>query len=230
MSINLGKKILVVAAHPDDEILGCGGSIIKLKKKNRNIKTVILRNVYTSRNLKNKNNEIIKRKNAAIKCNKFIKSKIINFFDYPDNKFDSVPFLNIVKDLEKIIKKYKPETIFTHSDADLNIDHRLTLRAVITACRPYSFKFIKTILSFEVPSSTESNFLKKQKKFQPNYFIDISSTLKKKLKAIKIYKDELRIFPHPRSIKYIKSLSEVRGGTAGVKSAEAFEVIRHVEK
>ena len=210
--------------------MGCGGSIIKLKKKNSNIYTVFLSNGVSSRNLKNKNNEIIKRKNAAIKCNKFIKSKIINFFDYPDNKFDSVPFLNIVKDLEKIIKKYKPETIFTHSDADLNIDHRLTLRAVITACRPYSFKFIKTILSFEVPSSTESNFLKKQKKFQPNYFIDISSTLKKKLKAIKIYKDELRIFPHPRSIKYIKSLSEVRGGTAGVKSAEAFEVIRHVEK
>ena len=229
-SMNLGKKILVIAAHPDDEILGCGGSMIKLKKKNNNIYTVFLSNGVSSRDLKNKKKEIIKRKKAAIKCNKFIKSKIINFFDYPDNKFDSVPFLNIVKDLEKIIKKYKPDTIFTHSDADLNIDHRLTLKAVVTACRPYAFEFIKTILSFEIPSSTEANFLKKQKKFQPNYFIDISKTLKKKIKAVKIYKDELRIFPHPRSIRYIKSLSEVRGGSAGVESAEAFEVIRHVEK
>jgi LmbE family N-acetylglucosaminyl deacetylase len=227
--MNLGKKILVVAAHPDDEILGCGGSIIKLQKKNKSIYTVFLSNGVSSRNLKNKNKEILRRKSAAIKCNKYIKSKIIDFFDYPDNKFDTVPFLNIVKDLEKVIEKHKPDCIFTHSDSDLNIDHKITLAAVVTACRPYAYKFIKTILSFEVPSSTESNFLKKHKKFQPNYFIDISNTIKKKIKAIKIYKDELRKFPHPRSIKYIKSLSEVRGGSAGVKSAEAFEVVRHVE-
>ena len=156
---------------------------------------------------------------------KLNKPLILNF---PDNKMDSVPLLKIVKKIEEILSKFNPEVVFTHFDGCLNIDHQITFKAAVTACRPLKKTSVKKILSFEVPSSTEWA-LSKDKKFQPNYYINISKHIKEKILLMKYYKDEIRPFPHSRSLKSIKSLSEYRGASAGVKNAEAFYLYRYLD-
>jgi LmbE family N-acetylglucosaminyl deacetylase len=225
------KKILVIAAHPDDELLGCGGTLLHYKQSGYKIKIIFLSDGESSRPNKKSNIKklILKRANQAElickKC-KFLKPV---FGNLPDNRLDTVSFLSIVKLIEKEIKNFKPEIIFTHFENDLNIDHQLTFKAVITATRPLSKSFVKKILSFEIPSSTDFNFTKNNKKiFNPNYYVNISNFVKKKSNLIKIYKDELRPWPHPRSIKSIENLAKYRGSQIGIKYAEAFILIRQL--
>tara|TARA_B100002019_G_scaffold287817_1_gene300413 strand:- start:1904 stop:2590 length:687 start_codon:yes stop_codon:yes gene_type:complete len=219
------NKILIVAAHPDDEILGCGGTILKFKKTH-NIKIIFMTNGVSARG-KNKK-EIILRRKACINLYKYLKLEKPVFFNFPDNKMDSVPLLKIVKKLEKIIDKEQPEIIFTHYSECLNIDHKITSQAVMTACRPLKNCSVKKILSFEILSSTEwAKF--KNKTFEPNYFIDVSSTIKGKLKAMKFYRRELKKYPHSRSLVAIKSLASFRGVSCGVEFAEGFYLNRFVE-
>ena len=149
-------------------------------------------------------------------------------FNFPDNQMDKVPLLKIVKKIEKKIHLIKLTTIFTHYSHCLNIDHKKTYEAVITACRPINNISVKKILSFEIPSSTDWA-LHKGKNFHPNYFIDISTTLNEKLKLIKYYKKELRNYPHSRSFTGIKSLASFRGTSCGVKFAEGFYLNRLIE-
>lgn len=218
------NNILVVAAHPDDEILGCGGSLLKLKNK-YNIYGIFMTNGVGARDNSNQK-KIIERKKNCEKLFKYFKFKKPVFLDYPDNKLDTIPLLELIKSLEKRINIINPSIIFTHSSRCLNIDHRKTFDAVITACRPIKKSNLKKILSFEVPSSSEWIF-KKDKSFQPNYFIDITKQINDKIKCLKFYKKELRKYPHSRSIKAIKSLSEYRGTFIGVKNAEAFYLVRY---
>ncbi len=220
-------NILIVAAHPDDEVLGCGGTLLKMKKK-YDINVIFLTNGVSARSGVRKN-EIIDRKNAAIKLFKYLKISRPKFFNFPDNKMDTVPLLNIVRKIEKFLNYSKPKIVFTHFYNCLNIDHRITYDAVMTACRPINNLSVKKILSFEIPSSTEWS-MKKDKSFQPNYFIDISSCINEKLKLIKFYKKELRKYPHSRSLKSIKSLASYRGSICGVEFAEAFYLNRYLEQ
>ena len=225
------KKILVIAAHPDDEFLGCGATLLSLKKQGFKIKPLFLADGESSRLLKKKKiNKLIQdretqARNLAKKCN-FL-SPI--FSRFPDNKLDTVPLLEIIKSIEKEIIKFKPEIIFTHFENDLNIDHQLVNKAVLTATRPLSKTFVNKIYCFETPSSTEFNYTRKQKKlFNPNLFIDVSSFINLKIKLLKIYKNEIRSWPHPRSLKAIKNLAAYRGSQIGVKFAEAFVVLREI--
>ena len=230
MLISKEKKVLVIAAHPDDEILGCGGTLSKLNKSGYKVNVIFMSDGVSSRNFINSQSlkkQIINRQNSALLANKIIGSKIIKFFDYPDNQFDKIPLLKIIKELERIIFKIKPNIIFTHSNSDLNIDHEIISRAVVTACRPYANFFLRTLLSFEIPSSTDFNFFNKENKFKPNFFVDISKTLKFKINALKKYSSEIRKYPHPLSLNHIKNLSKVRGSNIGVDSAEAFELLIH---
>ena len=213
------EKILIVAAHPDDEVLGCGGTISKLKNNN-DINILFMTNGVSARGIK-KSKEIAQRKNSALKLCKYLSISRPVFFDFPDNQMDKVPLLKIIKKLEKYIDKLKPTSIFTHYSHCLNIDHRITFEAVITACRPTKKQSVKKILSFEIPSSTDWALFK-DKNFQPNFFVDISKNLKEKIEELNFYKKELRDYPHSRSIKGIKSLASVRGLSCGVKYAEAF--------
>lgn len=221
------KKILVVAAHPDDEVLGCGGTIKKFTQKGAKVKIVFLSDGETSRNvtLKKKEKLVILRKKAAHKACSILKTEKPIFLDYPDNQLDKLPLLNYVKDLEKIILSYKPELIFTHSHSDLNIDHKIANNAVITATRPIN-KAVKAILFFETPSSTEWNFTNDKKFFKPNVYFDIHSCFKYKINALKQYKSELRKWPHPRSIKAINLNAKKNGSIIGCEFAEAFQVGR----
>jgi len=219
------SRILIIAAHPDDEILGCGGTILKLKKTHQ-IKTVFLTNGISARS-KSKNAMAIRKK----ECLDLFKSlKIDNpiFLNLPDNQLDKIPLLKIIKKLEQVIKEYKPYTVFTHFENCLNIDHQIAFKATITACRPLKEISVKKILSYEVLSSTDwAQFQKKN--FQPNWFYDISAEIKEKISSLKYYKSELRKYPHSRSLKAIESLAKIRGVSSGCKFAEAFMLIRNIK-
>jgi len=218
------NKILVIAAHPDDEVLGCGGSLILHKMKKDEINVVFMSNGVSSRAKKNYL-EIEQRKKMAIKVSKKLDIKNTLFLDFPDNELDKVSLLTITKKIENIIFKIKPNLIYTHSFSDLNIDHQKTFEATLTACRPQPKFSVKEIYSFEIPSSTGWHHYK-LKRFNPNLYIDISKTIKKKNELLKIYSKEMRKAPHARSMKGLENLSRYRGNQVGLKNAEAFEVIR----
>ena len=219
------SKILIIAAHPDDEILGCGGTISKLKDNNF-IEVLFMTNGVSSRGKDKK--QILRRKKACLKLFKYLSLPAPTIFNFPDNEMDKVPLLKIVKKIENKIKSFKPDTIITHFSNCLNIDHRITFEAVTTACRPINRLSVKKILSFEIPSSTDWALFK-GKNFQPNYFVDISKNLNAKINCIKFYKEELRKYPHSRSITAIKALASVRGVSCGVKYAEGYYLNRFVE-
>ena len=223
-------NVLIIAAHPDDEVLGCGGTIAKLSKEGNNVYTLILGEGITSRDEKrdrHKNENKIKKLKSHIKAaSKIIGVKDAFVFDFQDNRFDSVALLDIVKTVERIKKRVAPDIIFTHHHGDLNIDHQITFRAVMTAFRPIRGEKAKEIYSFEVPSSTEWNAPLSSTYFMPNCFVDITETLKLKIKALKEYKSEIRKFPHPRSAEAIKTIAERWGIQVGLKAAEAFEAVR----
>ena len=225
----MNKKILIVAAHPDDEVLGCGGSVARLVKEGYEAYTLILGEEITSRdrsrNREKRLQDIKKLKDQIYKANKILGIKKVFTFDFPDNRFDSVDFLDIVKAIEEIKNKLKPEIIFTHSKSDLNIDHRITYQAVITATRPMKNETVKSIYAFEVLSSTEWNY---PLSFSPNVYFNIEDTLDLKLQAMAEYKSELREYPHPRSLEGIKIKAKQRGMEVGFCYAEAFELIRRV--
>ena len=215
------KKILIIAAHPDDEILGCGGAISKLKDENR-IEILFMTNGVSSRGKDKK--QILRRKKSYQNLFKYLSLPEPTNLDLPDNEMDKVPLLKIIKKIEKKILNYKPDTVITHYSHCLNIDHRITFEAVITACRPINNMSVKKILSFEIPSSTDWALFK-GKNFEPNYFIDITDHIEDKCSIMKIYKKETKKFPFPRSKDSIISLAKFRGTSCGYKFAESFKII-----
>ena len=227
------KNILIVSAHPDDEVLGCGGTMIKFSKK-YNIYSIIAGEGLTSRTKSNKKKlkkglDLLKKQ--AFKAAKIMGVKKTFLLSLPDNKLDSIPLLSIIHKLEKIIDKIKPEIIYTHHQGDLNIDHQIINKAVLTATRPIGNKYLKSIRTFEVLSSTEwGNKNSNKTSFNPNLFIDIYKELDKKIKSFLCYKSEVRKFPHPRSKEGIQNLAKFRGSSSGLKAAEAFQIIRSVYK
>lgn len=225
------KKILIIAAHPDDEILGCGGTAARLIKEGHEVYTAILGEGITSRDdsrqREKREEEIARLKKQVHEANSVIGVKEVFLYDFPDNRFDSVPLLDIVKVIEALKTKLKPDTIFTHFEADLNIDHRVTYRAVMTATRPVPGETVKEIYSFEVLSSTEWNY---PLSFSPDCFYDISETMDVKVKALEKYSSEMRDYPHPRSVKGVELNAENWGMKSGVPFAEAFKSVRMIIK
>lgn len=219
--------ILVVAAHPDDEILGCGGTVARLVNSGCEVYCLILGTGVTSRYEKNDSQraarEIKELREQTHAANKIVGVKEVFPHDFPDNQFDSIPVLDIVKAIEKIKNKLKPDTVFTHYEKDLNIDHQMTYKAVITAARPLSNESVKEIYSFEVLSSTEWNY---PLSFAPDTFFDISETMDLKLKALKCYKSEIREFPHSRSLQAVELNAKAWGIKVGLKYVEAFKSVR----
>ena len=222
------KKILVIAAHPDDETLGCGGTVAKLTKTQEyDANVVFFTDGVGARSIKNKKKEL-ERKMQCKKACKLLGFNQTKFYNFPDNSLDTIPLIKIVKLIEKEILEVKPNIIFTHHDGDLNIDHNLISRATVTATRNYDKKVYK-IFTFEVLSSTGLNFGKNNNNFLPNTFFDITETIKYKIQALKIYKDEIRKFPHPRSDKGLNYLAKYRGMFVGLAYAEAFRLIKSVQ-
>ena len=204
-------NILIIAAHPDDEVLGCGGSIAKWTKDNHQVHVLIMAEGVTSRD-KSRNRiarkqEISRLEKSAIKASKMLGVKSVEILHHPDNRMDSIDLLDVVKSIEERIKYLKPEMVVTHHEGDLNIDHQITHQSVITACRPQPGQTVKRILAFEVPSSTEWQSPTYNQPFIPNWFEDISDTFELKIKALESYQSEMREWPHARSFRAVKHLA-----------------------
>jgi LmbE family N-acetylglucosaminyl deacetylase len=155
-------------------------------------------------------------------------AKELSFHGLPDNRFDSVPLLDVVKMVEQIIERWRPEAVYTHHGGDLNVDHRILSQAVLTATRPGQRNSVRDVYMFEIPSSTEWAFQQLSPAFRPNVFVDISATLDTKLKGMQEYESEVRKFPHPRSSEALRAIAQRWGSVAGCKAAEAFELVRSI--
>ena len=225
------KKILIVASHPDDETLGCGGLINNFSKKNIKIKTVILGEGSSCRFKKNSTElevkkKILERESSCRKALSILGAKKVTFHNLPCGRFDSVSIIDIAKIVESEISIFDPDTVITHSNTDVNNDHRLSFQAVLQATRPAINNRVEKLLSFEVLSSTERNF---SNNFSPNYFVKLDKRdLEKKKKALKCYKTEYSNFPVPRSLKALEVLANYRGLQCGNEYAEAFQIIRSI--
>ena len=223
---------LVIAAHPDDEVLGCGGTIARLAKEGHNVCVAILGEGITSRRARrNPAADLLalgRLRRSARKAAAILGTEEPTLLDFPDNRFDTVPFLDIVKAIERVKDRLRPSTIYTHYWGDLNIDHRLTAQAVITASRPLSGESVRRILAFEVPSSTEWAPPAPTSWFAPNVYTDIAGTFQDKIAAMAAYRSEVRDYPHPRSLEAIHVQTQYRGMQAGLEHAEAFVLIREI--
>ncbi len=222
------KSVLIIASHPDDEALGCGGTIIRHVKKGDKVSLAFMTDGVSSR-LKSTQKNIKYRLKASNLAKSLLGVHSIVHLNLPDNSMDKHPLLFIVKKIEGIIKKIKPSIIYTHHYGDLNIDHQITHNAVMTACRPVPNSTINEIYGFEVLSSTEWSTPQKSL-FAPTFFVDITNHIKDKIKVLEAYNEEMKNPPHSRSIEHIKVLAKHRGYSLGVEMAEAFEVYRIIHR
>ena len=222
-----GERALVVAAHPDDDVLGAGGTIRRLVNEGLEVEVLYLADGESSRGspeVKSFEPEIQSRINASRRAMEILGVSKLHFLNLKDNLLDTYSNLELTKSVELQISRFQPSAVLTHSNSDLNVDHRAALQAVLTACRPTPLSSVNLVVSFEVLSSSEWKF-DKAYPFTPNLFVDISNTLGSKIKAFEQFENEIRKFPHPRSIEGVESLAKYRGTVAGMNYVEAFEVL-----
>ncbi len=221
------KTVLVIAAHSDDEALGCSGTIAKHTANGDSVHLLFMTDGVGARGLNI--NDKDKRLSLAQAASDVLGVKSITNFDFPDNKMDSIPLLDIVNKIENIIDKIKPEVIYTHHIGDLNIDHQVTHKSVVTACRPQPGFCVKEIYAFEVLSSTEWQ-TPGVNPFCPNVFIDISDYIDIKKQTLEIYSKEMHQPPHSRSIENALRLNAFRGNSVGMEYSEGFVLLRSVQR
>ena len=223
------KKFLIVVAHPDDDVLGCGGTLKKLSKLNKNVKVIFIAEGSSCRFKNHKKFEkkiqekIKERENFGKLALLDLGIKNSKFYNLTCGKLNKYPITEVAKIVEDEIAKFNPEVLLTHSNFDVNLDHRTVYQACLQSTRPTKKRKIKALISFEVLSSTEWKY---NKVFEPNLFINIEKEIKYKIKAMKRYKTEMSIFPHPRSMMGINTLAKYRGIQSQNKFAEAFKIIR----
>jgi len=226
------KKILVVVAHPDDEILGLGGTMnMLISEYNAKVKVVILGEGIKSRSdSRNKSfweKELKEHKKNIKDAQKKIGYHQVKCYDFPDNRFDTVPLLDIIKVIETEKESFNPDVIFTHHSSDLNIDHKITFQSTFTSARPMNSENVKLFITFETSSGTEWMPSSEPDIFKPNLFITLKKeNIDSKISAMECYEFEKRKWPHPRSPEALKVLSKYRGYCNGVDYAEAFRIIR----
>jgi LmbE family N-acetylglucosaminyl deacetylase len=197
-------KVLLVAAHPDDEVLGAGGTLARHVSEGDAVDVLI--------------------------CAQGLGTAAPRFLDFPDNAMDSVALIEIVRKVEAAVAASAPQVVYTHHPSDLNVDHRLTAQAVLTACRPLPGSAIAAVYAYETVSSTEWGLPDAGAPFAPTHFVDVSATLEQKLRALGAYASEMRPFPHPRSLEAVRHLAAWRGSIVGCAAAEAFVPLRTVRR
>jgi LmbE family N-acetylglucosaminyl deacetylase len=224
-------NLLVVAAHPDDEILGCGGTMSRLASDGHEVRIAILAEGMSSRYAQREDADQQQLRHLHARAQQAadkVGAKELVLCKLPDNRLDTVPLLDVVKLVEELISRFRPEVVYTHHPGDLNVDHGVVNRAVLTATRPVAGQCVKEIYAFEVPSSTEWAFQGLQPVFRPNVFVDITDSLATKIEALACYDTEMRKFPHPRSAEALRAIAARWGSVAGLQTAEAFELVRSV--
>lgn len=224
---------LVVAAHPDDEVLGCGGAIAKFSSEGIAVHVALLADGVGARrnaDLATDDPEHVARRTAARAAAKILGASSVTFGDFPDNRMDLVPTLDVARNIEALVERHTPEFVLTHHAGDLNVDHQAVHRAVLTACRPQPGHSVKTLLFFEIPSSTEWQPAGSGATFAPTWFIDISAQLGTRRRALETYASEMRAWPHARSYEAVEHLARWRGASVGVAAAEAFMLGRRIDR
>lgn len=222
-------SVLCVVAHPDDEVLGVGGTLARHAVDGEDVHICILSDGVTSRydDTETANDEIEQRRQRARQAAETL-GATVNLYDFPDNSFDTVPLLDIVQTIEAEITEHVPDTVYTHHYGDLNVDHELTCRAVTTATRPLQCNPVDRVLAFETLSTTEWSVPSADNAFEPQHFLTITEQLETKIEALQVYENELRDPPHPRTVDTVRQNAHVWGAKVGVDAAEPFELIREV--
>jgi LmbE family N-acetylglucosaminyl deacetylase len=228
----MADSVLVVAAHPDDEVLGCGGTIARHADAGDQVQVLIVAEGATSRQLQRDRNqatgELSALAQAAQRAGAILGAQGVELLDLPDNRLDSLDRLDLIKKIEERIGRHKPQVVYVHHAGDVNVDHRRLHEAVVTACRPTPGQPVRRLLSFEVASSTEWQPPGSAPPFQPNWFVDISAQWPRKSEALAAYASEMRPWPHARSLEALEHLARWRGAQAGVEAAEAFCLLRQL--
>ena len=218
-------RILIVSAHPDDEVLGVGGTIAKYTSTGADVYICILAEGATARY---EDKMVAELQECTLRAAKILGAREVYFEELPDERLDQMPFIEVIKPLERHIAEIKPEIVFTHHRGDANTDHQIVFKATIAATRTLRGNAVKKILCYEVPSSTEQSPPFIEYAFIPNVFVDITDTLDKKLEAMLQYKSEVGQYPHPRSIEALTIAAKHWGVKVSVKAAEAFMLVREI--
>jgi LmbE family N-acetylglucosaminyl deacetylase len=222
----MSKIIIAIVAHPDDEAIGCGGTLAKHKERGDKIHIIYMTDGVSAR-INSEDTDVSIRNEMAHAAGAFLTAKQY-FFNYPDNRMDQEPLIDIVQSIESILVQVLPDIIYTHHFGDLNVDHQIVHQAVITANRPQPGTKVASIYTFEVNSSTEWGIKSTANNFLPTSFINITEQLADKNRLLDIYAKEMRPYPHTRSKEAITALAVVRGTSVGVSYAEAFMLIREL--
>jgi LmbE family N-acetylglucosaminyl deacetylase len=222
-------NILVVAAHPDDEVLGCGGAISRFASEGAAVSILILANGLTSRvgfDPVKEADQLKRHHERARRAGAVLGAKEVILGGLPDQKMDTIPLLEITQRIEQEVARVQPQIVFTHHGGDLNMDHVVTFRATLTATRPVAGSPVRRVYAYEIASSTEWAFQQFEPRFQPQVFFDIATHLETKIVAMQIYESETRAFPHPRSPEAIRAQAQRWGSATGLTAAEAFHCVR----
>ncbi len=225
------KKVLVIAAHPDDEVLGVGGTIAKLSAGGTECHLLIVTDGSSSQYRDSDHlQEILDAKMLETKnCADIIGFKSIHYGEFPDMKLDKTLHIAINQVIEKVIDEIQPDTVFTHFWGDVNRDHQEVYKSTLVAVRPVMGQVVKELYCYRVPSSTEWTPNKADTMFMPNYFVDIEKFAERKYKAFTYYATELREYPHPRSVQYLRETDKAAGLRVGLLAAEEFVLMRKID-
>ncbi len=222
----MSERIAVIAAHPDDEALGCGGTMARFAASGAEIHVIF---VADGEGARGATDRIAARQAMAADAALRLGAQAPRFLDFADNRLDGADLLDIVQAIEAELRSIAPTIVYTHHGGDLNIDHRLVHDAVLTACRPLPGSGVRAIYGFEVLSSTEWGAPDSMPAFRPTRFVGIGAHLPDKLAALEAYGPEIRPFPHPRSASAVEALARYRGAQSGLTAAEAFSVLREID-
>ena len=222
------SSIAVIVAHPDDEVLAFGGSMARHADQGDRVAVLILATGLTSRtpSAAADPQALSGLRGDARRAADILGADRLEFGEFPDNRMDSVPLLDVVKRVETFLAETAPSTVYTHHAGDLNVDHLVTARAVLTACRPQPGFGVRRILAGEILSSSEWTW--PADRFRPTTYVPIEAQLDRKCAALAVYETELRAWPHPRSVQAVRHLARLRGCEVGLPAAEALTVIREI--
>lgn len=219
-------KVLIIAPHPDDEVLGCGGTIAKHASAGDEVYLCVVTKAYSP---EWPESEVEERKKEVLRVSEILGIKKTYFLDLPTVKLDTLPQKELNEAISQVVNEVRPEIVYVPHRGDVNRDHQLVFDSTMVATRPAHHPFIKKVLAYESLSETEWAAPFAENAFIPNVFVNISRTLETKLKAMSEYKLELKQFPHPRSLEAISALAKIRGTQANLNAAEAFVLIRDIE-
>ncbi len=222
------RNIVVISAHPDDEILGVGGTLLKHKKNGDKIYWLITTNIFENQGFSKQ--RISSRQKEIKKISEALSVEKVFMLNYPTMSLSTSTLIEMVPKISKIFIEIEPEIVYCLNRSDAHSDHRITFDAVMACTKSFRYPFIKQVLMYECISETEFAPQVPEKVFTPNYFVDISSFLEEKMNLMKIYESELGKHPFPRSLKNIEALATFRGASVGVEYAEAFQLIKYIDK